>query len=342
MSDLAGRKVLVTGGGGFIGGRVVAMLCEAGADVRFVARGRYPATEALGARGVQADLRDASALAAAFDGVEDVVHVAAKADAWGDRADFFATNVEGTNNVVAACQRTGVRRLVYTSTPSVIGYEHDVENGRQDLPYAATHLFWYGESKAIAEQQLLAANGVGGLATVSLRPHLVIGPGDNNLIPKLVDRARTGRLIRVGDGRNRVDLTDVDNAAGAHLDALRALTGPDAPCAGKAYFISNDEPVVLWDWIDALLAALQIPAPTRSVSLDNALRLGAVMEWVWRTFGLSGQPRLTRMIAAGLARAHWYDMGPARRDLGYTIRVDMTHATMRLVEALKANERSAG
>lgn len=330
MTDIASTKALVTGGGGFVGRRVVEMLLDEGVDVRFFARGSYPEVEALGATAIRGDLRSAEDVERAVDGVDVVFHVASKTDVWGTRDAFFSTNVDGTNNLINAVRSKGVPRLIYTSTPSVVGYEHDVENGPQDLPYAERHLFWYPESKAVAEQNVLAANG-DGLATVALRPHLVFGPRDNHTLPGLLSRAKAKALIQVGDGTNRVDLTYIDNAAGAHIDAYRALTGPDAPCAGKPYFISNGEPVKLWDWIGVVLSSLDLPGPQRKVGLSTALMLGGTMEWIWRTFRLSGQPRVTRMIAAGLARSHWYDMEPARRDLGYTIRVPMDEATERLV-----------
>jgi nucleoside-diphosphate-sugar epimerase len=335
MRDLTGTTALVTGGGGFIGRRVVELLVQEGATVRFLARSKYPEVEALGATGLQVDLRDLEALKTAVTGADVVVHVASKTDAWGPRDAFFSTNVGGTQNLLDACRAAGVPRLVYTSTPSVVGYEHDVENGPQDLPYASRHLFWYPESKAEAEQRVLAANSPE-LATVALRPHLVIGPADNHTLPGLIQRAHANALIQVGPGTNRVDMTDVDNAAWAHVDAVRALTDHTAPCAGKPYFISNDEPVVLWDWIHAVLAALELPGPRARVGLGLASMLGAGMEWAWRTFDLKGQPRVTRMIAAGLARDHWYDMGPAKRDLGYTVRLDMAAATERTVLDLRS------
>ena len=334
-------KVLVTGGGGFLGRRIVELLLERGHAVRFLARGRYPEVEALGAEGVQADLQEPAAVRAACAGMDAVVHAASLAGFWGPIATYRGINVDGTQNVIDACLAAGVRQLVYTSTPSVIGYAHEVE-GLGEAPYPQRWESPYGATKAEAEQRVLAANGASGphgaLATVALRPHLIIGPRDNHLLPTVVARARQGRLMIVGDGKNRVDLTYVDNAAYAHLDALGALTGPDAPCAGKAYFISNDEPVVLWDWVNEVLPQLGVPALTRRIGFGAAQRLGGVLEWVHLTFGLRGEPRMTPFLAAALARSHWYDMGPAKRDLGYSVRVGMDEAT----RATVAWMRSAG
>jgi nucleoside-diphosphate-sugar epimerase len=328
-------KVLVTGGGGFLGSRIVELLLETGHEVSFLARGRYPAVEARGARGLQVDLRDAPALTEAVRGHQAVLHVAAKAGFWGPRREFVSINLDGTRNVLAACRAAGVERLVYTSTPSVIGYAHEV-NGLGHAPYPDRWESAYGETKARAEREVLAAHGPS-LRTVALRPHLVIGPGDNHLLPRVVGRAREGRLFIVGDGKNLVDITYVDNAAWAHLDALQALADPQAACGGKAYFLSNDEPVVLWDWVNALLVDLGVAPLQRKVSLGTAQALGLAMEWAWTLLPLPGEPRMTRFLAAALARSHWYDMKPAREDFGYQVRVPLAEGTRRTVAWLKAS-----
>lgn len=326
-------SVLVTGGGGFLGRRVVELCLEQGDAVRFLARGRYPEVEALGATGHAVDLRDAAALDAVLQGVEVVHHVASKAGYWGTREEFESINVDGTVNLIEACKRNNVRKLVYTSTPSVIGYAEEAR-GIEQAPYPPAWESLYGETKARAEQAVLAANGAttadgGRLSTTSLRPHLIIGPRDNNLLPKVVERARQGRLPIVGDGQNTVDLTYVDNAAWAHLDAQRALTGPDAACAGKAYFISNGEPVKLWVWTNDFLGQVGVKPIGRKVSAGVAAAVGGILEWVWRVFRLGGEPRMTRFLAAALSRDHWYSMAPAQRDLGYTVRVPLDEATRR-------------
>jgi nucleoside-diphosphate-sugar epimerase len=323
-------RCLVTGGGGFLGSRIVELLLDAGHEVHFLARNAYPEVEARGAIGHRADLRDVAALAPILAGVETVFHVAAKAGYWGDLAEFRAINVDGTKNLLAAAQAAGVARFVYTSTPSVIGYGHDV-GGIGEAPYATAFESHYAATKAEAEQLVLAANRPG-FATVALRPHLIIGPGDNNLLPRVVERARTGKLLRIGSGQNKVDITYVDNAAWAHLDAAAALIDDTAPCAGKAYFISNDEPVALWPWIDRFLGQVGVAPVRRGMSFGLALALGGVVEWVWRTFRMRGEPRMTRFLASALAREHWYDMGPAKRDFGYRVRVALDEGTRRTAE----------
>jgi len=328
------QTTLVTGGGGFLGRRLVELLIERGETVRIVARRRYPEVEALGAQGFQADLRDPESLEAAFAGVDIVHHVASKAGVWGDPAEFASINVAGTRNVIAACRASGVRRLVYTSTPSVVGYGADAR-GIDDAPYPATWESPYGETKALAEQAVRAADTPGGLRTVSLRPHLIIGPRDNNLLPQVVDRARRGRLRIIGAGTNEVDITYVDNAAWAHIDAAAALGQPDPACGGGAYFISNGEPVVLWDWLNDFLPRVGAPRVTRTVSLGAATAAGGVLELVWRALRLSGDPPMTRFVAAALAKSHWYSMGPAARDLSYTVRVPLAEGTERTVQWFK-------
>jgi len=329
-------KALVTGGGGFVGSRVVRFLAERGDDVTFLARGSYPEIEALeGVRGLRADLRDAAAVADACVGRDVVFHLAALAAPWGKREDFYGINVDGTANVIAGCRAAGVPKLIYCSTPSVIGYLEDVENGGPEVPYATSFVSLYQETKAKAEQMARAANGAG-LATVALRPHVVIGPGETNMIPRLIAKARAGKLPQLGDGTALVDLTVVDNAAWAHLDAEAALTGPDAACAGGAYFISNGEPVRTWDWIRDLLGQLDLPGPSRTLSFDRALRAAKIVEFVWRLFRLGGEPPITQLQVVGMGRTHTFDIGPAQRDLGYSVRVSVAEATRQIVAAVRA------
>jgi nucleoside-diphosphate-sugar epimerase len=328
---------MVTGGGGFLGSRIVELLLDAGHEVRFLARGAYPALEARGAKGFRIDIVQPTGLAEALASVDCVFHVAAKAGYWGDVADYRKINIEGTRNVLSACREAAVPRFVYTSTPSVIGYAKDVA-GIADAPYPARYESAYAETKAKAERLVLAANGTelpngSRLSTVSLRPHLIIGPGDQNLLPRVIERARAGRLPRVGNGRNVVDITYIDNAAFAHLDAATALTGPGAACAGRAYFVSNDEPRELWPWLDDFLRQIGIPPIERSVPFAVAHAIGWLTEIAWRLFSLEGEPRMTRFLASALARSHWYDMAPAKRDFGYTIRVPLDEGTRRTAAA---------
>ncbi len=326
-------RALVTGGGGFLGRRVVELLLQDGHEVRFLARSAYPEVEALGATGFQADLRDTEALGPALQGIDTVFHVASMTGFWEKKGAgvYWAVNVDGTNSLLGAMEAAGVPKLVYTSTPSVVGYERDIRGGGQDLPYPDKHLSIYPESKAAAEREVLSANSRH-MATVALRPHLIFGPRDNHLIPRFIERASQGSLPIVGEGTAQMDLTFVDNAAWAHLDAAKALTDYTAPCAGRPYFISNDEPVVFYEWLNEVLIELGHKPVSRRLPLGLVRGLGRVLETLWDVLPLPGEPRITPFIADGLARHHWYDMEPAKRDLGYRVRVPMAEATRATVE----------
>ena len=326
-------RALVTGGGGFLGGAVVRLLRGRARAVRSLTRSAYPWLNEFGVEQAFADLADADAVAKAVEGCDVVFHVAAKAGVWGRHADFFATNVTGTQNVIAACRKHGVRKLVYTSTPSIVHTGGDIEGADESLPYATHFDSSYTATKAVAEKAVLAANGPD-LATVALRPHLVWGPGDPHLIPRILDRARTGKLRRIGSRPVKVDVTFIDNAADAHLNAADKLD-IGAPPAGKAYFVSNGEPVELWEFINRVLAEAGLPPVTRTVSAWKARVAGRVLERVYKLFRLSGEPPMTRFVASQLSTSHWYDISAAKRDLGYEPRVTVADGLLRLGASLR-------
>ena len=321
-------RVLVTGGGGFLGGAVTRALLARGDEVVSLARGDYPALRALGVETVRADLADAEAVKAAARGCDVVVHVAAKAGIWGAAADYERSNVQGTRSVVAACRALGVRRLVHTSTPSVVHAGGDIAGSDETLPYATHFTSPYPRTKAVAEREVLAAAG-DRLATVALRPHLVWGPGDTQLVPRILDRARTGRLRFVGGGDALIDTTYVDDAVTAHLAAVDALE-PGAPCSGRAYFISSGDPQPVRDIVNAILRAGGLPPETRSVPLGLAVAAGAAAEGVWRLLGRDDDPPMTRFLARQLATAHWFDITAARRDLAWEPAVGLDEGFRRL------------
>ena len=327
-------RAIVTGGGGFLGKAIVTQLRARGDEVTVLARGRYPAVEALGARCVSWDLtQDTPGLADQLRGADVVFHTAARAGVWGSRAEFEAINVGGTERILAACQAAGVPKLVHTSSPSCTFGGGDHEGVREaDCPYPERFDAIYPETKARAERLILGANSPT-LATVSLRPHLIYGPEDPHLLPRVVARAAQGRLAIVGDGKNRVGLTYVDNAAAAHLSAADALPGA---CAGHAYFITDPEPVALWPWINRVLAALGIAPVTRRVPLGLARVLGTVMETIWPLFGLKGEPPMTRFVARQLATSHWYDLTGAITECHYAPPVSGEVAFERTVAWLRS------
>ncbi len=325
-------KALVTGGGGFLGSRIAQMLADRGDEVVVLGRKRYPHHERAGIRTIQADLRDAEAVRQACGGMDVVFHAGALTGVWGKRKTFQETNVGGTQNVIDACLRQPVRRLVYTSSPSVVFGEDELCGVDETQPYPHRYLAAYPETKAEAERRVLGANGPD-LATVALRPHLIWGPGDRHLIPRVIARARAGRLVQVGDGTNLVDITYIDNAAEAHLLAADALRS-GSPCAGRAYFISQGEPVVLWSWINELLTAVGAPIVTKTVSFRRAYRFGAVLEFSYRLAGFLNEPVMTRFVACQLAKNHYFDISAAQRDFGYMARISTEEGLQRLVAAI--------
>jgi 2-alkyl-3-oxoalkanoate reductase len=330
-------RALVTGGGGFLGRAIVRELVSRGDEVVSYSRNVHGEVEALGARSIRGDVGDESSLALAMRGIETVFHAAALAGIHGSRADYQRANVGGTRSVIAAARRAGVARFVFTSSPSVCFDGRDHVRASNDLPRAERFLAEYPRSKAEAEALVLSAHGTEGLATTVLRPHLIFGPGDPHLLPRLIARASAGRLAVVGSGRNEVSLTYVDNAAHAHVCAADRLT-ISAPHGGRAYFIAQEEPVVLWDWIRDVLSRLGLPAPSRRVPLALAYSVGAVLEAAWKISRRAGEPPMTRFLALELARSHSYDMIPARRDFSYREIVPMQLATEMLIDSLKAED----
>ncbi|GAA4857669.1 2-alkyl-3-oxoalkanoate reductase [Luteimonas vadosa] len=326
-------NILVTGGGGFLGQALCRGLVERGHDVTSFNRGHYPALDAIGVRQFRGDLADRDAVAAAASGADAVFHNAAKAGAWGSHDSYHRANVVGTDNVIAACRAHGIGKLVYTSTPSVTHRAtRPVEGGNADsVPYGEHFKAPYAATKALAERAVLAAND-GMLATVALRPRLIWGPGDNQLLPRLVERARSGRLRFVGGGRNLIDTTYIDNAADAHFAAFEHLE-PGAACAGRAYFISNGEPRPAREIINGLLRAAGEQPVDKGIPFTVAYAAGAACEALWPLLRLQGEPPMTRFLAEQLATTHWYDMTPARQDFGYVPRVTIDEGLERLAAA---------
>jgi nucleoside-diphosphate-sugar epimerase len=334
-------KALVTGGGGFLGRAIVERLLQQGHFVTVLGRRDYPELRALGARCVVADLAEREKLRRAAAGQDVVFHAAAKAGVWGARAEFARANVDGTVNLLAACLMQGVRRFVYTSSPSVVFDGRDHEAPRGELPYPARYEAAYPETKALAEKIALSAND-DRIATVALRPHLIYGPRDPHLLPRVIERARAGRLAIVGDGRNKVSVTYVENAAAAHVQAaLRLERG--CSFSGRAFFVSDAEPVELWPWLNGVLRRLGIPPVTRRVPLLLGRGAGALLEALWSVSRRPGEPPLTRFTASQLARSHWYDNGPARAAFGYEPPVPPPEALDRTIAHFKqhASARAA-
>jgi nucleoside-diphosphate-sugar epimerase len=326
---------LVTGGGGFLGSAIVRRLHERGDRVRILGRRHYPDLDAPGIEQHQGDIADAEAVSQATSGCDLIFHVAAKAGISLRYEDYYRTNVVGAENVLAACRLHGIRRLVYTSSPSVVFDGRDMEGVDESVPYPSHHEAHYPHTKALAEQMVLQANGPN-LATVALRPHLIWGPGDNQLIPRILARARAGRLRRIGRANKKIDSIYIDNAADAHLLAVDRLQ-PGAAISGKAYFLSQGEPIPLWDLINRILRAAGLGPVTRSVPVRAAYAAGWFLETWYSLLHLEGEPPMTRFLARELATAHWFDISAARRDLGYEPRVSIEEGLKRLEQSLKSS-----
>jgi len=327
-------KVLVTGAGGFLGRYIAEMLVARGDQVRSLSRRKYPFLDELGVTQHQGDVTDRDAVDLAASGVDVVFHTAALAGISVRRQPFYETNVLGTSNIVAACSDHLVERLVYTSSPSVTFDGRDQCGIDESAPYPRRFLAWYPQTKAKAEQEVLAANGEE-LRTCALRPHLIWGPRDQHLVPRLLDRARQGTLRIVGDGQNLVDMIYVENAALAHLQAADALI-PGSPVCGRAYFLSQGTPVNCWDWVNEILALAKLPPVTKRIPYRAAYAVGAMRESTWWLLRRSDEPLMTRFLASQLARSHWFDITRAKEDFGYRPKVSTEEGMRKLRDWLVA------
>ena len=329
-SEQRTKQVLVTGGGGFLGRYIVEQLLSRGDNVRVFSRSDYPELRAMGVEVFQGDLQNKTDVEKACINQDVVFHVAALPGVWGSFKKYYAVNVLGTENVLSGCLKSGVQKLIYTSSPSVVFDGTSHENANERLPYPEKYLTHYPHTKATAEKRVLESNGVQGLMTCALRPHLIWGPRDNHLIPRLLEKAKSGRLRRVGDGSNVVSMSYVENVAAAHLQAEVALC-KNSPVCGEAYFINEKNGVNLWDWIDEILKQNGLPAIKKSISAKAAWRIGAVMEFFYTMLPfLSGEPPMTRFVALQLSQSHSYDVGKAERDFGYSPIVEVDEGMCRM------------
>lgn len=338
----------VTGAGGFLGKAICVRLLAAGIKVTGFARGHYPELESLGVIMHQGDLVNKEALQQAMQGCDMVFHVASKAGVWGDRDSYFCPNVKGAANVLAVCKALKINKLVYTSTPSVTFAGQDESGIDESTPYATSFLNYYAHSKAIAEKMILDANQVSdavtettdiaqmpyALKTVALRPHLIWGAGDPHLVPRVLARGRLGKLKLVGHEDKLVDTIYIDNAAYAHVLAALELCEPQPKCQGKAYFLSNDEPITMAKMLNLILACDGLPPVTKRVSKSVAYVVGAVLESVYLLLKKQDEPMMTRFVARQLSCSHYFDISAAKRDLGYGALVSINEGMARLKVSL--------
>ncbi len=308
-------RVLVTGGSSLLARRTADALLARGDDVVMLQRGE----SAVDAAQVRGDVRDADLVRRAVDGCDAVIHAAAKVGIVGSWDDFRSINVDGTANVIAAARELGLSRMVHVSTPSVAHAGHSLVGALADPPVTGRSDAHYAESKAMAERLALGAAS-DAFPVVAIRPHLVWGPGDTQLVGRIVGRAKAGRLALVGGGAALIDTTYIDNAASALVAALDAAV-PGAACVGKAYVIANGEPRPIRELIEGILSAAGVDARPKVVPLRVALGAGSVVEKLWARAKPDEEPPLTRFLAEQLGTAHWFDPRPARTDLGWRPKV---------------------
>ncbi len=318
-------KFAVTGGGGFVGLALCRALRQAGHEVVSLSRGHYPELNSLGVLSVQVDLGSPKIdIASKLRGCDALFHTAAKVDMWGHYNDFYRTNVSATRNLLEACRKAGIRKFIYTSSPSVVAGEGDLRGVDESQPYPPAHEAYYPATKAIAEREVLAANKPS-LYTIALRPHLIFGPGDRNFVPTILARARQGKLTRVGSGKNKTDLCFIDDCVDAHVLAEKALDENPA-CRGKAYFITQGEPVLMWQWIDEVLQRNGLTRVKKSVSPWLAMLVARFSELSAKLSGSEEVPLLTRFLVHEMYTDHYFNIAAARRDLGFAPKFSISQA----------------
>lgn len=309
-------KVMITGAGGFLGGYIAKKLaCNPNYELYSFSRSHYPKLKDLGVNERLGDLKNYSDVKKALEGMDAVIHTASMVGMWGRYEDFFQTNVVGTENILKAMKELGIKKLVYTSTPSVAFGRQSLCGVDESTPYPERYLSNYAKTKAIAEQKVLSANG-SKLCTVALRPHLIFGPGDLNLIPRVIEAQKKGRLKIVGNGENLVDVTYVENAADAHIMALEKLS-PESAIAGKAYFLGQG-PIKLWDFTNEILLRSGLPPVTKKISIKTAFAIGFIIESILKIFRIYNiHPPMTRFVSLQLGKSHYFSHKNLERDLGY-------------------------
>lgn len=334
-------KVLVTGASSLIGGGVARALADRGDDVVCLQRRNVAALDGVDRISQHpGDVRDRAAVADAAAGCDGIVHVAAKVGVSGAWEEYRSVNVDGTAHVLAAAQESAIGRVVHVSSPSVAHGGEPIVGGLADPPVLGRSRAWYPESKAMAEIDALAA-ATDALGVVAIRPHLVWGPGDTQLVGRIVQRAAAGRLALVGDGRALVDTTYIDNAVGALIAALDAVH-PAAVCSGRAYVVSNGEPRMIRELVAGICRAAGVEFTPRNVSLRVGRTMGAIVERVWPLLRRDDEPPLTEFLAEQLGTAHWFDPRPARDELGWTPTVSIDEGLHRLADWFAERPLSSG
>ena len=310
-------KIIITGGTGFLGSSLTHKLRTDGHEVHTISRHPLPSRDLEGHSFHHTfDLTQEALPRSLLSKTDVFFHVAAKAGVWGKYSEFYDANVRATENIIAACQLSNIPRLIYTSTPSVVFSGNSINNGNESLQYGNSSLSAYAKTKSIAEQKVLRANEPGRFQTLALRPHLVWGKKDPHLLPRVISRHRQGKLRIIGSGENQVDLTHIDNVTHAHVCAMVAMQ-KNSNLGGKPYFIGQDEPILLWKWLNELFQLINLPPLTQKLSFRNAFLLGAALESTFKLLLIKKEPPMTRFVACQLAHDHWFSAQSAQDELGY-------------------------
>lgn len=316
-------RVLVTGASGMLGRGVAARLVADGHDVRTLQRS---ASGVDGAQDVAGSVIDVDVVRAAVRDREAVVHLAAKVSITGPFAEFEAVNVGGTGLLLDEARSAGIGRFVHVSSPSVAHLGRSLAGAGAGPADPENARGSYARTKAAAELVALAAHDPAGIGVIVVRPHVVWGPGDTQLVGRIVDRARAGRLPVLGQGAALIDTTYVDNA----VDALVAALDADPSAYGAPYVVTNGEPRPVVELLAGICAASGVPVPRRHVPASLARGAGSLLDAAWRTFPLPGEPPLTRFVAEQLSTAHWFDQRRTREALGWVPRVTLDEGLARL------------
>ncbi len=331
MDNNKKENILVTGGGGFLGYAIIKKLVKANKTVTNFSRNHYPKLKNLNVREIKGDITDYNSILHAVSNMDTVFHVAAKPGVWGSYNSYYRTNTLGTKNVISACLKNSVSKLIYTSSPSVIFNGKDMEGVNESAAYPLKFHSHYSKTKSLAEKLVIKAS-CDALKTISLRPHLIWGPKDNHLIPRIIQRA--DKLIKIGKKDKLVDTIYIDNAAQAHILASKKLDENQA-LSGKTYFISQDQPIYMWEMINNILKAGRLKPVTKTIPYPAAWFAGAIFELIYKIFKIQKEPQITRFVAKELATAHWFDISAAKKDLGYTPEISTKQGLLILEEWLK-------
>jgi nucleoside-diphosphate-sugar epimerase len=312
-------RILVTGGGGFLGTSIIKELIKNPSYlVTNFSRHSYSHLEEIGVPTIKGDLRLKEDVDRALKyGFDAIFHVAALAGVWGKYQDYFEINYVGTKNLLESAKSFGIKKFIYTSTPSVVFNKGDLLGVDESAPYATHFLNAYSETKTMAEKLVLQMNDGNDFLTCAIRPHLIWGPGDPHLFPRIIQKGKLGKLRIVGDGENLVDIVYVDNAAKAHVLAFQNLSS-GSPVCGQAYFVGQERPVNLWSFINEVLQSLKIESVTKTISISSAYRLGWLLEKIFNILGINKpEPPMTRFVALNLGKSHYFSHQKAKKDFGY-------------------------